>query len=66
MNYRIFRVKTWANRHKRETAAIIALCFLFGLPWVVNSSAIVGAAATQRELPIYCVERDNTAAFMKL
>ncbi len=62
MNYRRYRAGRWIARHKKETAAILALCFLFGLPWVVNSSAIVGASATQRELPIYCVERDNKCA----
>ncbi|MEM5768716.1 MAG: polysaccharide deacetylase family protein, partial [Bacillota bacterium] len=62
MNYRRYRAGRWLARHKKETAAILALCFLFGLPWVVNSSAIVGASATQRELPIYCVERDNKCA----
>jgi len=59
MNYRIYRAKKWLLRQKRESAAILAICFLFGLPWVINSSAIVGVAATQRELPIYCVDRDN-------
>lgn len=62
MNYRTYRVKKWLLRHKRESAAVLALCFLFGLPWLINSSAIVGTAATQRELPIYCVQRDNKCA----
>jgi polysaccharide deacetylase family sporulation protein PdaB len=62
MNDLRYRAGRWLARHKKETAAILALCFLFGLPWVVNSSAIVGASATQRELPIYCVERDNKCA----
>ena len=62
MNYRRYIAGRWIARHKKETASILALCFLFGLPWVVNSSAIVGASATQRELPIYCVECDNKCA----
>ncbi|NLH01833.1 MAG: polysaccharide deacetylase family protein [Clostridiales bacterium] len=32
---------------------------MLGVPWLINNPAIVGAAATQRELPIYCVQRDN-------
>lgn len=59
MNYRSYRAKKWLLRHKRESAMMLALCFLFGLPWLINSSAIVGASASVRELPIYCVERDN-------
>ena len=62
MNYRAYKAKKWLLRHKRESAAVLALCFLFGLPWAINSSAIVGTAATQRELPIYCVQRDNKCA----
>lgn len=27
--------------------------------WTVNSPTIIGASATQRQLPIYCVERDD-------
>lgn len=62
MHYRIYRAKMWLLRHKRESATVLALCFLLGLPWVLNSSAIVGASASVRELPIYCVDRDNKCA----
>ena len=62
MNDLRYRAGRWLARHKKETAAILALCFLFGLPWVVNSSAIVCASTSQRELPIYCVELDNKCA----
>ncbi|MDR1131509.1 MAG: polysaccharide deacetylase family protein [Oscillospiraceae bacterium] len=61
MNYKIYRAGSWLKRHKKETVAILALGFLFGLPWLIDSPAIVGASATQRELPIYCVDRDNKA-----
>ncbi|MEA4895207.1 MAG: polysaccharide deacetylase family protein [Oscillospiraceae bacterium] len=59
MDYRVYRARKWFTRHSRETAAVLCLCFLFGLPWVINSSAIVGASASVRQLPIYCVDRDN-------
>ena len=47
------------QRHRREVIVMLALCVLLGLPWVINNPAFVGAAATTRELPIYCVDRDN-------
>ncbi len=62
MHYRIFRAKRWLLRNKRESAVVLALCFIFGLPWVISSSAIVGASASVRSLPIYCVQRDNKCA----
>ena len=62
MHYRIYRAKRWLLRHKRESAVVLALCFMFGLPWVINSSSIVGASASVRALPIYCVQRDNKCA----
>ena len=27
--------------------------------WTVNNPAIVGASATERQLPVYCVQRDD-------
>lgn len=39
-------------------ATILAVIFIFV---VVNDPAIVGVSATKRELPIYCVKRDNKA-----
>lgn len=59
MANRRIKFQRWLRFHKRETAAILALCLLFGLPWLINSSAIVGVSAATRQLPIYCVERDN-------
>lgn len=39
-------------------ATILAVIFIFA---AVNDPAIVGVSATKRELPIYCVRRDNKA-----
>ena len=39
-------------------ALIPVLAVIF---WTVNNPAIVGASATERNLPIYCVQRDNKA-----
>ena len=59
MNYRMYSFIKWTQRHKRDTALILAIIVLLGVPWLIDNPAIVGAAATTRELPIYCVDRDN-------
>lgn len=59
MNYRMYSFVKWTQRHKRHTAMILAIIVLLGVPWLIDNPAIVGAAATARELPIYCVDRDN-------
>ena len=46
------------KRHITVIAVVLATCGIFSL---VNSPAIVGASATTRQLPIYCVQRDNKA-----
>ena len=38
---------------------ILILLLAAGMFYVVNHPAIVGAAATTRQLPIYCVQRDQ-------
>ena len=43
---------------KRLLAAAACLAAAMGMFYVVNHPAIVGAAATQRQLPIYCVQKD--------
>ncbi len=49
-----------ANRKKllSALALVLVICLMF---YAVNAPQIVGAAATERVLPIYCVERDNKA-----
>lgn len=49
------------RRHYKTTAAVLALAVIAAVPWLINNPAIIGAAATTRELPIYCVQRDNKA-----
>jgi peptidoglycan-N-acetylglucosamine deacetylase len=53
---KVFIVLT--KRRIALAATILAVIFIFV---TINSPAIVGAAATTRELPIYCVKRDNKA-----
>ncbi len=45
---------------KRKMLGVVA-CLLAAAAmfYVVNHPAIVGAAATTRQLPIYCVQRDQ-------
>lgn len=49
------------QRHKKLISGLIlvlAVCLMF---YAVNAPQIVGVAATERVLPIYCVERNNKA-----
>lgn len=53
---RVFLVRRWYL-----TALVLAAC-VCGIFAVFGSEEIVGAAAAKRELPIYCVQRDDKAA----
>ena len=43
---------------KRMLAAVACLAVAVGMFYVVNHPAVIGAAATERQLPIYCVQKD--------
>jgi len=43
---------------RKAIAAAGCLAADFLMCWVVTSPKVVGAAATQRQLPIYCVQKD--------
>lgn len=51
-------MKLFLVRRKLITA-VACLLLAAGMFYVVNHPAIVGAAATKRQLPIYCVQRDQ-------
>ena len=61
------RIKTWLKQangpkviylsRKLLAAAACAAAAAIML-WVVNNPAVVGASATTRQLPIYCVQKD--------
>ena len=55
------RMRIWCVRGKHLALAgcVLAAAVMF---WVVNHPAIVGVAAATRELPIYCVQRDQKMA----
>ena len=47
-------------RKNRRAMSILGTALAAALIlWTVNNPAIVGAAATERQLPIYCVQRDD-------
>ena len=49
-------------RRRRKALGSIALALaVAAIFWAVNSPAVIGASASSRELPIYCVRRDNKA-----
>lgn len=46
---------------RRWLAAIPVMLAVFGVFYLVNYPPVVGVSATTRELPIYCVQRDDKA-----
>lgn len=44
---------------RKLCSAMLCLLAAAGIFYVVNFPPAVGAAATQRQLPIYCVQRDQ-------
>lgn len=55
------RLKQVLTRHRRLLAPLALALVVAGIFWVINSPVIVGASAASRQLPIYCVKRDNKA-----
>ncbi len=53
------KVFTLKRRHLAIVACVLAAAAMF---WTVNNPAVVGTAATTRQLPIYCVQRDQKMA----
>lgn len=49
------------RRYRRLIGAAAFVFAAAAILWAVTSPAVVGAAAASRELPIYCVQRDNKA-----
>lgn len=44
---------------RKSLVALVCLVVAAAMFYIVNHPAIVGAAATTRQLPIYCVQRDQ-------
>ena len=59
MNYSAKKFARLLLKYRSQLAVIMAVALFLGVPALVNNPAMVGAAATMRELPIYSVARDN-------
>ena len=47
------------RRYRKLFSALGMAAVIFAMFWAVNSPAVVGAAATQRQLPVYSVQRED-------
>ena len=47
------------QKHRRPLSFLCTALAAVLILWTVNNPAIVGASATERQLPIYCVQRDD-------
>ena len=50
------------HKHKRVLSALALLLAVTLIFWTVNSPVMVGASASQRQLPVYCVQRQDKVA----
>ena len=55
------KIRSMLTRHRRVLGPAALVLAVIAIFWVVNSPAIVGVSASAKELPIYCVQRPNTA-----
>jgi len=58
---RLVRSQFWLTIQRRKIATVAVLLAVIAIFVTISHPAVVGVAATRRELPIYCVERDNKA-----
>jgi len=51
----------WDERLRKKSVLTVLVCLLaaVGMFYVVNYPPVVGASSTERQLPIYCVQRDQ-------
>ena len=52
-------IRLFARRYRRVLSLLGTALAAALILWTVNSPAIVGASATERQLPVYCVQRDD-------
>ena len=53
------KVRLLLRKHRRALSALGTALAAALILWTVNTPAIVGASATERQLPVYCVQRDD-------
>ena len=47
-------------KNRKAVISAVSLVLFVGIVfWAVNSPAVVGASASDRQLPIYCVQRED-------
>ena len=47
-------------KKRKAVVSVLSLALLIGIIfWAVNSPAVVGVSASERQLPIYCVQRED-------
>ena len=51
--------KKLLRRHRSTLSALALICIVALIFWTVNNPAIVGVSASKRQLPVYCVQRDD-------
>lgn len=52
-------IRAFVMNHKRFLSGLSLALAIVLVFWLVNSPSIVGASATKRQLPIYCVQRED-------
>ena len=50
---------TLLRRHKNTLSALAMVAAVALIFWAVSSPSVVGVAASKRDLPVYCVQRDE-------
>ena len=56
--------KSVFHRYRRVLSALGTLLIVVLIFWTVNSPEIVGVSASNRQLPVYCVQRDDRVVAM--
>ena len=56
--------KSVFHRYRRVLSALGTLLIVVLIFWTVNSPAIVGVSASNRQWPVYCVQRDDKVVAM--
>lgn len=55
----MINIKNFIQKHEKLLSGLGLVLVVVLIFWAVNSPAIVGASATQRQLPVYWVQRDD-------
>ena len=53
------KIRLIVRRYRKQLSLLVTALAAALILWTVNSPAIVGASAAERQLPIYCVERGD-------